>query len=727
MHKCGGEFIILNRNNKNEKIIICQNCKLIYKSDEIIMYCPFDKCEFYSKENNSNEEILKPATWEKYHCPIMLNQQMKCNICNDYLWILNNNLFCKKCNIEFNPNSLYWKCIICQKKFKSNIKEYNKFEFIEMKNSVKNALINQIIIKPINLPCKCHDKNPLDLNFYHNKNCDGILYEGENFLDKKILVCSKCKTFVSINKYNWICPICERNFHCEETKSFYISDYEKCKNDEITYSPIRENTKLNNEEEKSKYIIKRKINKPNRLIRNSIESLNFNLNNLSINSYSKEQINTNENSHLSEYGYNYRNDKYKIEENNKKNINNSENESIEIDKGKRRNISFEGNYSLFTDKRIMDIRIYEIPEKNQLKDKSKCEKEINKLVFKKINNNEKNVKNQILEKEREKYNENSKEFTSNHFRKRTSYQKIQMLKLNNNSRIKNDSLCLCNNSTKNQLLNNKKDSIIFNENDYKILTQLGEGTFGKIYLVEDINKNRFCLKKIFSPDERNCDKMIEEYLFMSKIKHNNIVSIIEIKKNPINLTANIIMEVAITDWEKEINERSKKNIFYTEKELFFIIKQLINALSFLQKKKICHRDIKTQNILIFKNNNYKIADFGEIKQIIGEENSIHSVRGTHLYMSPILFKAYNNKEYNIKHNPFKSDVFSLGLCFLFASTLNINNLFKVRDYYDDEKLQLFIMSLIGKKYSFNLILLLSKMLTLNEFQRPDFIELEKEI
>ena len=86
---------------------------------------------------------------------------MKCNIYNIYLWILNNNLFCKKCNIEFT-NSLDWKCIICQKNFKSNIKEYNKFEFIEIKNIVKNTLINQIIIKPINLPFKCHDKNPLN-------------------------------------------------------------------------------------------------------------------------------------------------------------------------------------------------------------------------------------------------------------------------------------------------------------------------------------------------------------------------------------------------------------------------------------------------------------------------------------------------------------------------------------------------------------------------------------
>ena len=78
-HKCGREFIILIRNNKNNKIIICQNCKLIYKSDEIIMYCPFDKFEFYLIKNILIDEKLKPATWEKYHCPIMLNQQMKCS------------------------------------------------------------------------------------------------------------------------------------------------------------------------------------------------------------------------------------------------------------------------------------------------------------------------------------------------------------------------------------------------------------------------------------------------------------------------------------------------------------------------------------------------------------------------------------------------------------------------------------------------------------------------
>ena len=745
-HKCGGEFLIIKNTIKNIKIIICQKCNLIYKSNEIIMFCSIHNCEFYSKENNLNEEKLKPATWEKYHCPIMLNQQMKCSFCNDYLWIINtNNLFCKKCNKEFNPINLIWKCIICKKKFKSNIKEYNIFEFIAMKNSVKNALINQIIIKPIFLPCKCHDKNPLDLNFYHNKNCDGILYEGNNF-SGKIIVCSKCKTFVSINKYNWICPICEKNFHCEETESFPISDLDKIKNDFFTFN---DRDKIVEEEKNEFNYIKKlenNLKQPKRVIRSSLNdllrkerSLNLNMYNKSISSCSKDKTensyninisNNNNNNNIcnnifNNYNYSqiksykYRNDKINLLED----MNNNDIINENFEKVRKRNISFEGNYSLFTDKRIMDVRVYEVPKQTELKEKLTIENEINNCIFKKINHNEKNLKNQILEKEREKYKENSKEFSPNHFRKK-AYQKIQVQKLNN-SRLNTE------NSLNNILIIpprvRNKSEFIFNEKDYKILNQLGEGTFGKIYLVEDSNKNLFCMKKMFAKNEKTCDKMIKEYSIMSKIKHNNIISIIGISKNTLNLSANILMEVAITDWEKEINEKQRNNIYYKEDQLFNIIKQLIKALSFLQKKNICHRDIKVQNILIFNNNIYKIADFGEIKQISGNSNNIHSVRGTHLFMSPILFKAFNNKEYNIKHNPFKSDVFSLGLCLLFASTLNIKYLCKIRDYFDDTKLQLFIMSVISQKYSLKFVQFLCKMLILNENQRVDFIDLEKEI
>jgi serine/threonine protein kinase len=68
----------------------------------------------------------------------------------------------------------------------------------------------------------------------------------------------------------------------------------------------------------------------------------------------------------------------------------------------------------------------------------------------------------------------------------------------------------------------------------------------------------------------------------------------------------VLMEVGISDWDKEINSLKAKNIHYSESELFIILKQIVSACSFLQKNNISHRDIKPQNILVFKNKVYKL-------------------------------------------------------------------------------------------------------------------------
>ena len=130
------------------------------------------------------------------------------------------------------------------------------------------------------------------------------------------------------------------------------------------------------------------------------------------------------------------------------------------------------------------------------------------------------------------------------------------------------------------------------------------------------------------------------------------------------------MELASIDWEKEINKRNENKNFYTEGQLINILKSLIKTLSKLQQNKIAHRDIKPQNILIV-GNEYKICDFGEGK-IINENNNNNNenmIRGTELYMSPILFNALKKKKNVVFHNCFKSDVFSLGMCIFFAATL----------------------------------------------------------
>lgn len=98
------------------------------------------------------------------------------------------------------------------------------------------------------------------------------------------------------------------------------------------------------------------------------------------------------------------------------------------------------------------------------------------------------------------------------------------------------------------------------------------------------------------------------------------------------------MELAYTDWEKEITERSKEKNYYSEGEIRTILQILSRTFSSLQRNRICHRDIKPQNILIVPDHQYKICDFGE-STIVKEYEKTHSVRGTELYMSPILFNS----------------------------------------------------------------------------------------
>ena len=147
----------------------------------------------------------------------------------------------------------------------------------------------------------------------------------------------------------------------------------------------------------------------------------------------------------------------------------------------------------------------------------------------------------------------------------------------------------------------------------------------------------------------------------------------------------------------------------------------------MQKNNTSHRDIKPQNILVFKDNIYKLADFGEAKQIDNMKNLLvnYSLRGTELYMSPLLFNGLRNGQIDIKHNLFKSDVYSLGLCLLFAAVTNNKPLYEIRKFIDMKNVKIYLDKLLKRKYSQNFINLLSSMLEIHEKNRPDFIELEQ--
>jgi len=271
----------------------------------------------------------------------------------------------------------------------------------------------------------------------------------------------------------------------------------------------------------------------------------------------------------------------------------------------------------------------------------------------------------------------------------------------------------------------------FDINDYKILKTIGEGTNGIIY--EVVNKQtdkKYAIKQITSKNIENFENYLIEFEILHSNPHKNIINIIGIYVKCISqskYSLNILMDLSESDWESDIIKREKGSNFYTEKELISILVQLTNALSFLQKNKnIAHRDIKPENILIFDKNIYKLGDFSEAK-ISPNSNIVNDLKGTEIYMSPILYNALKNKVKKVRHNVYKSDMFSLGYCFLYAASLNFDIINTIREFKFQGLVNKILLKMMKPRYSEEFIFLISKMINIEEEERYDFIDLDNEL
>ena len=93
-----------------------------------------------------------------------------------------------------------------------------------------------------------------------------------------------------------------------------------------------------------------------------------------------------------------------------------------------------------------------------------------------------------------------------------------------------------------------------------------------------------------------------------------------------------------------------------------------------------------------------------------------------------MFEALVKNQKRVRHNLYKSDVYSLGLCFVFAMTRNLYVLQKIKEIKIDEKIKTLILGNKADKkieYSQEFINLIVKMLCWDEKYRMDFIELNE--
>ena len=272
---------------------------------------------------------------------------------------------------------------------------------------------------------------------------------------------------------------------------------------------------------------------------------------------------------------------------------------------------------------------------------------------------------------------------------------------------------------------------IINETDYTFIDEIGEGIYGEVYLVKNNSTNeQYAMKKIICRDYNELIKHKSELELLFNIKHDNILEILGIEFKSLDETTGLIyilMELAYTDWNKEIKRRILAKKYYKENELIDLLKQIIKGFLFLQKKNIAHRDIKPQNILLFPDNKYKICDFGEAKNIKNKTDQ-STLRGSELYMSPLLYKGFKYNQKKVVHNPYKSDAFSLGYCLLYAICLNIKVLENIREL---NTLRSVINEInkfnINNRYSDKFMKLIYGMIEPNEEIRYDFEDVSFEL
>ncbi|XP_782022.1 cyclin-dependent kinase 14 [Strongylocentrotus purpuratus] len=142
---------------------------------------------------------------------------------------------------------------------------------------------------------------------------------------------------------------------------------------------------------------------------------------------------------------------------------------------------------------------------------------------------------------------------------------------------------------------------------YKKICPLGEGSYAKVYkAVSCINQQVVALKEIrLQQDEGTPFTAIREASLLKDLKHANIVCLHDIIHT--KTTLSFVFEYVHTDLSTYL-ERHPGGLNPNNVRLFLF--QLIRGLSFCHKRKILHRDLKPQNLLISEAGELKLADFG---------------------------------------------------------------------------------------------------------------------
>ena len=184
--------------------------------------------------------------------------------------------------------------------------------------------------------------------------------------------------------------------------------------------------------------------------------------------------------------------------------------------------------------------------------------------------------------------------------------------------------------------------------------RIGKGGYGSVFKGKDTSTNDAVAVKIVEKNKKTMKYIDREIKLLKACKHKNIVEVFYIETSTTELF--IVMEYCSAG---SLSQYVEKNSITYERCVSFM-EDITAAVDFLHnKKKVYHRDIKPDNVLISDPTVAKLADFGLAKEYyVPVSSSIASgtVVGTPCWMPPEMTQGRSKYDLAV-------DIFPLGLLF----------------------------------------------------------------
>lgn len=224
---------------------------------------------------------------------------------------------------------------------------------------------------------------------------------------------------------------------------------------------------------------------------------------------------------------------------------------------------------------------------------------------------------------------------------------------------------------------------------YQLIRYISTGAYGSVCAIRDLERNTdVAIKKVTGAFNHLIDskRTLREIILLRKFKHENVMLLHGLLRPPqdLNTFEDVYMVTELMDTDLDMIIKSPQAL--TDEHCQYFLYQILRGLKYIHSANVLHRDLKPSNLLLNRNCDLKICDFGLARHMGQPEDKAQCMTeyvATRWYRAPEVILSW--KEYTTA-----LDIWSVGC--IFAEILGRRPLFPGRDYLHQLRL---IISTLG--------------------------------